>query len=229
MSAKVKMFVWGAVFCALIVAGCRSNGSATVAHNSRTASDIRMAQLQQELDKKWENPTAQYEMGQLYHAAGDWSKAEYRYNIALGFDPAYRDVQAAIVKLQFDRGDKAKGEWAANSFMTQVASSPEQLLALGMAFEKQGLNDYALKCYTNALQVAPDSAVVNSRLAYYYQSKGKSDLAKEYFIRSFQLNPNQPDIANELGKLGVEVKIPAAAAPASENLSKPVKPANSPK
>jgi len=228
MSAKVKMIISGAVFCALIVAGCRTNGSARVGNTSRTATDIRMAQLQQELDKKWENPTAHYDMGQLYHAAGDWSKAEYRYNIALGFDPAYRDAQAAIVKLQFDKGDRSKGEWAANSFITQVASSPEQLLALGTAFEKQGLGDYALKCYNNALQIAPGSDVVNHQLGFYYLSKGKNDLAKEYLIRSFQANPNQPDVAGQLGRLGVEVKIPEPAAPGSQNLSKPVKPANQP-
>ena len=139
-----------------------------VDQNVRTASDIRMAELLKELDKKWENPPAHYEMGQLYHAAGDWSKAEYYYNIALGFNPAYRDVQAAMVKLQFDKGDKSKAEWVANSYMTQVVSMPEQLLALGAAFEKQGLDDYALKCYQEALKTAPDSSAVNRQLGYYY-------------------------------------------------------------
>jgi tetratricopeptide (TPR) repeat protein len=185
--------------------------------------------LQRELDKKWENPTAHFELGQLYHAAGDWSKAEYHYNIALGFNPAYRDVQAAIVKLQFDKGDRPKGEWAANTYMTQVASSPEQLLALGVSFQKQGLDDYALKCYQNALSSAPDSPTVNRQLGYYYLDKNKKDLAKEYFIRSFQFNPNQPDVATELGRLGVAVKIPETATPSSENLKKPVKPADQPK
>ena len=196
--------------CARVVGGCRGHNAATVTQNTRTAADIRKAELHRELDKKWENPAAHFELGQLYHADGDWSKAEWHYNIALGFNPAYRDAQAAIVKLQLDKGDKSKGEWAANIYMTQVASSPEQLLALGVAFEKQGLDDYALKCYQDALKMAPDSPTVNRQLGYYYLAKNKKDLAKEYFIRSFQLNPNQPDVAGELGRLGVAVKIPQA-------------------
>jgi protein O-GlcNAc transferase len=174
------------------------------------ASDIRMLQLKKELDEKWENPVAHYEMGQLYHAQGDWSKAEWHYNLALGFNPAYREVQAAMVKLQIDKGDKQKADWVANNYITQVVSMPEQILALGAAFEKQGLDSQAFKCYTEALKATPDSAPVNRQLGYYYLHRNSKDKAKEYFIRSFQINSNQPDIAGELGRLGVAVRIPEA-------------------
>jgi len=229
MSAKMRAMVSAVLLCALCFFGCRATSSARVSQSSRTAADIRRAELQRELDKKWENPAAHFGMGQSYHAAGDWSKAEWHYNIALGFNPAYRDAQAAIVKLQLDKGDKAKAEWAASAYMTQVASSPEQLLALGVSFEKQGLDAYALKCYQDALKTVPDSPTVNRQLGYYYLAKNKKDLAKEYFIRSFQLNPNQPDVAGELGRLGVAVKIPELAAPVPGNISQPVKPASQPK
>jgi tetratricopeptide (TPR) repeat protein len=223
MRAKLPVFA-GVVFCAILLAGCESRPTATVNQSVRTTNDIRKAELQKELEKKWENPVALYEMGQLYHAEGDWSKAEWYYNNALGANPAYRDVQAAIVKLQFDRGDKAKGEWAANMYMAQIASSGEQLLALGIAFEKQGLGDYALKCYQNALGAAPDSYAVSRQLGYYYLTRNKKDTAKGYFIRSFQLNSNQPDVAEELGRLGVAVRIPQAPESPSESLSQPAKP-----
>jgi Tfp pilus assembly protein PilF len=227
MRAKMRAVVSVVVLCVLVVVGCRSTGSARVDQNVRVAYDIRKAELNQELAKKWENPDAHFQMGQLYHAEGDWSKAEWYYNIAIGFNPAYRDAQAAIVKLQFDKGDRAKGEWAANNYMTQVASSAEQTLALGVAFEKQGLGDYALKCYGDALKLAPNSPAVNRQLGYYYLAKNKQDFAKDYFIRSFQLNPNQPDVANELGKLGVAVRIPQAPMP-SGSMSQPARPANQP-
>jgi uncharacterized protein HemY len=221
------MTVLAGLFCAMAVVGCQATGAASVDQNVRVAADIRKAELQRELDKKWENPDAHYQIGQLYHAEGDWSKAEWHYNIAIGFNPAHRDSQAALVKLHLDKGDKAKAEWAANSYMTQVASSPEQMLALGVAFEKQGLDDYTFKCYNDALKLAPNSPEVNRQLGYYYLNRNKPDLAKEYFIRSFQQNPSQMDIANELGKLGVAVRIPQAPS-SSENLSQPVRPATQP-
>jgi lipoprotein NlpI len=214
MNAKVRIMIFEITLCALVVAGCQKNGSTVrVDQNARMASDIRMMELQKELAQKWENPTAHYELGQLYHAQGDWSKAEWHYNLALGFNPAYREVQAAMVKLQLDKGDKTKADWVANNYMTQVVSMPEQVLSLGAAFEKQGLDDYALKCYTSALQATPDSAPVNRQLGYYYLHKDKKDMAKDYFIRSFQLNSNQADVAGELGRLGVAVRIPEAAPP----------------
>jgi hypothetical protein len=49
---------------------------------------------------------------------------------------------------------------------------------------------------------------VNKEMGLYYLDKGDKVLAKEYLIRSFNLDPNQPDVAGELGRLGVEVKIP---------------------
>jgi lipoprotein NlpI len=212
MNAKVRMMICGITLCALFVAGCNKNGSTVrMDSNTRTATDIRMLQVKKELDQKWENPPAQYEMGQLYHAQGNWSKAEWHYNLALGFNPAYREVQASMVKLQLDKGDKQKADWIANGYMTQVVSMPEQILSLGAAFEKQGLDEYAFKCYTEALKATPDSAAVNKQLGYYYLHKNNKDKAKEFFIRSFQLDSNQPDVAGELGRLGVAVRIPEPA------------------
>jgi len=222
MRVKVLTLISVVMLCALVVAGCKPTGTASVDQNVRMASDIRKAELQRQLDQKWENPDVHYQMGQLYHAEGNYSKADWYYDQAIGSNPAHRDAQAAKVKLQLDRGDKSKSEYLANMYMTQIASSPEQLLALGAAFEKQRLDDYTFKCYNDALKLAPNSPEVNRQLGYYYLRKNKSDLAKEFFIRSFQINPNQPDVANELGKLGVAVRIPQA--PSSENLSQPVRP-----
>jgi tetratricopeptide (TPR) repeat protein len=230
MNAKVRVIISEVLFCALLVAGCRDTSTARVDQNVRAAADIHKAELLKELDKKWENPPVHFELGQLYHAAGDYSKAEYYYNIALGFNPAYREVQAAMVKLQLNKGDKAKADWVANTYMTQVASMPEQLLSLGAAFEKCGLDDYALKCYQDGLKTAPDSSAVNRQVGYYYLNRNKKDLAKEYFIRSFQLNPDQPDVAGELGRLGVAVRIPEAPAPppSPQDMKQPTKPASQP-
>jgi tetratricopeptide (TPR) repeat protein len=229
MNLKQYTVVTGIVVCALLLGGCRHTSTARVSQNVPAASDIRKAELLRELNKKWENPVAHYELGQLYHAESDWSKAEWYYNTAIGFNPAYRDAQAALVKLQFDKGDKSRGEWLANSYMTQVASAPEQLLALGVAFEKQGLNDYALKCYQEALKIAPDSYAVNRQLGYYYLARNKKDFAKEYFIRSFQLNANQPDVAEELGRLGVAVRIPQTPESLPGSPGQPLRPATQPK
>jgi Tfp pilus assembly protein PilF len=194
----------------LVLVGCESPEmkAAEVERVRKLPVEARKANLQDSLERKFENPVAHFELAQLYHAEGLWSKAEYHYNIALSFDPANADAQATMVKLFLDSGDTAKSKNYANTYVNQAGNSDIESLRLAMAFEKQQLDEYALTCYQQALNLAPESATINKQTAYYYLGKNDKDGAKEYFVRSFQLDPKQPEVAGELGRLGVEVKIP---------------------
>ena len=194
----------------LILVGCESPEmkAAEAERVRKLPTDIRKASLQESLEKKFENPVAHYELAQIYHTEGNWSKAEYHYNIALSFDPANADAQVSMVKLFLDSSDTAKSKNYANNYVNDAGNSDTQSLRLAMAFEKQQLDEYAVTCYQQALNLSPDSARINKQMAYYYLGKDNKDRAKEYLVRSFQLDPTQPEVAGELGKLGVEVKIP---------------------
>jgi tetratricopeptide (TPR) repeat protein len=201
--------------CALLLvfAGCESleMKAAEAERVRKLPIEARKAQLQQSLESRFENPVAHFELAQLYHSEGSWSKAEYHYNIAMSFDPANADAKASMVKLFLDSGDTAKAKNYAGTYVNQANSSDIESLRLAMAFEKQQLDEYALTCYQQALNLAPESAKINKQMAYYYLGKDDKDRAKEYFVRSFQLDPRQPEVAGELGRLGVEVKIPSQA------------------
>jgi len=54
-------------------------------------------------------------------------------------------------------------------------------------------------------------------MGYYYLSKGDEDKAKEYFKKSFSLDPSQADVAAELGRLGVMVHIVRDSNSTTEN------------
>jgi Tfp pilus assembly protein PilF len=202
------------VICWLLLGGCNSSQKTTtttspVAGKAKpTAADVRKASLLKELDRKFENPDAHFELGELYQAEGQWPKAEYHYNIALSFAPAHRPAQAAIVKVLKDSGKTAKSKVAADLYISQVSGSAEESLKLGIAFAQQQLDDYSLVCYQQALNLEPNSAKANKQLGYYYLSKKDLTRAKEYLTRSFQLDPVQPDVAGELGRLGITVRIP---------------------
>ena len=58
--------------------------------------------------------------------------------------------------------------------MNQAAGSATQSLRLGMAFQKQQLDGYALDSYQQALSLAPDSAEVNKQMGFYYLIKTTS-------------------------------------------------------
>jgi len=210
-----KIFIFTFIFILnsallFVLVGCESPEMKAdeAARARKLPPDVRKANIQNSLDKKFENPIAHYELAQIYHAEGDWAKAEYHYNIALSFDPSNADCQVSMVKLFLDSGDTAKSKNYANNYMNDASNSDIESLRLAMAFEKQHLDDYALACYQQALNLSPDSARINKQLAFYYLGKDDKEHAKEYLVRSFQLDSTQPDVAGELGKLGVEVKIP---------------------
>jgi tetratricopeptide (TPR) repeat protein len=169
------------------------------------------AELLAELDRKFENPDAHAALGELYHASKQWAKAEYHYNIALSFDPAQRVAQVGMVKMQIDRGlpnGAARAENYARNYISQASGSPKEVLKLGEEFSRQGLNEYALTCFKQGLSIAPDSPDANRHLGFYYLKVGDKTRAKECLTRSFELNPNQPDVAGALGRLGVVVQAP---------------------
>jgi tetratricopeptide (TPR) repeat protein len=164
--------------------------------------------LLNQIERKYENPRAHYELGKLYHRDGLLDRAEWQYRVAIGFDPVLYPAQAAVVKVLKDMNNPEKSKMAAQMYTDQAAVSAEASMRLGRALQNEGLDDYALAAYQQAANLAPNSAVVFKQLGYYYMSKGDRVRAEENLRRSIQLDPYQPEVSGELGRMGVMVQIP---------------------
>jgi tetratricopeptide (TPR) repeat protein len=171
-------------------------------------SDLQKADLLKQLDKKYGDAQTHYELGKLYHAEGQWDKAEWQYNKTLAFEPIHHDAQASIVKLLVDKGDTQRSEVIADMYMSQASVSARHSLMLGRAFQARGIEEYALSCYLQAHRLAPNSVVLNKQLGNFYLMKGDRANAEMYLRRAFELDPYQPEVAGQLGKLGVQVQMP---------------------
>ncbi|MHC4271236.1 MAG: tetratricopeptide repeat protein [Planctomycetota bacterium] len=156
----------------------------------------------------------------IYQSQGVLVRAEEEYTTAVSFDPAHRGAQAGLVKVLLDMGDTAKSQTEAERYIRLTSVSAVESLKLAMAFQQQQLDDYAVAAYRQALNLAPNSAKVNRQIGYYYLSKGEKDRAKDYLTRSYQIDPYQPEVAGELGRLGVEIKIPTKTESSSKELDK---------
>jgi lipoprotein NlpI len=198
--------------CILLLSGCKPEGekvtTTQVEKIIKTPTEVKKEQLLKSIERRFDNPSAHFELGQLYQTEGKWAAAEYRYGIALRFDPVLRDAQAAMVKVLTESGNTIKAKLLADTYKKQVSSSSEWSFELAQAFLKQKLDEYALACYQQALHLEPTSAKVNKHLGFYYLSKDDKIRAREYLSSSFELNRNQPDVALALGQLGVEIRIP---------------------
>ena len=226
MTGKRQFIGLAFLVCILLFSSCGELGQSEKAKAprvdeiGRTPTEQKKAKLLRVIDRKFENPKAHFELGQLYQADGLWVQAEYEYNVALGFNPVHRQAQAAIVKVLADSDNTVKAELLADIYMNQVAGYAEGSLRLALAFQGQQMDEYALDCYRQALHLAPNSAKIHRQIGYYYLSRNNKVRAKEYLVRSFQLNPNQPEVSGELGRLGVAVRIPRKTERSTKKLEK---------
>ncbi|UCE98599.1 MAG: hypothetical protein JSV82_05265 [Planctomycetota bacterium] len=225
---RVKLQFVGLIFVifGLLLSGCTLPGGIKIGKGQKadevkiTPEEKKKAKLLKSIDRKFENPEAHYELGRLYQADGLWARALHHYEIALNFNPVHRQAQAARIKVLMDGGDMTKAELLAEEYIRQASSSAAASLQLALAFQDQELDEYALTCYQQGLRLAPSSAKINRQIGYYYLSRNETTLAREYLTRSFQLNPNQPEVAGELGRLGVPVRIPRKTEKSTKKLDK---------
>lgn len=209
-----------AVIIAVLVGACQKVGEKTISEVTVGQTQERKMELLNQIEAKYENPQAHYELGKLYQADGLWDKAEWHYNVALGFDPIHRQAQAAIVKLLAESGNGARSELSAEIYMNQAGTSASASLRLGQAFQKELMDEYAVACYQQALALAPNSAAIHRQIGYYYLSKGDRVRAEEYLKRSFAIDPYQAEVAGVLGRLGVVVQIPRKTEANTKKLDK---------
>ena len=155
------------IFVLFVFGGCAGTEAPKPAVDrvGTVPSEKTEAQLLAELDKRFENAQVHYELARVYHRSATWNKAEYHYNVALGFEPWNKAAQAGMVKMFADRGDATKAEQLANGYIRQAAVAVAEMLRLGWEFEKLGMDDYALRSFRQAVTAAPDSAEANKLIA----------------------------------------------------------------
>jgi tetratricopeptide (TPR) repeat protein len=198
---KVRLGSLALLFCTILIGGCPPGRS-----DQPTTTAQARQRIQNQIESNYKDPDAHYQLGKLNQADGLWAQAEHEFTVALSFDPVHRPSQAAMVKVLFDSGQSAKAKLSTGFYINQASTSAAGSLELGSAFQKEGLDDAALTCYQRAFSLAPTSAPVNKQLGYFYLKKSDKEKAKDYLIRSFQADPYQPDVAGELGKLGVAIQ-----------------------
>jgi len=217
MAANKKTIYHLCLICVLILSGCKFPlGPKGPDEVEATADERSKTKLLKRIQNKFENPQAHFELGQFYQKDGLWAQAEHEYSIALSFDPVHREAQAARIKVLMDGGDNTKAELLVDEYTSQASTSALGSLKFGLALQEYGLDEYALNCYQQALRLAPNSARVNRQIGYYHLSKNDKIQARGYLSRSFDLDPMQPEVAGELGRLGVSIKIPTTTVDAKK-------------
>ena len=101
---------------ALVLVGCESTPKAPGAANEEAAVEMSpKAQLLEQIDRKYENPEAHYQLGKLSYAEGQLDKADFEYRVALGFNPVHYRAQAGVVRWRRTRSKPNEPKSSRNS------------------------------------------------------------------------------------------------------------------
>ncbi len=193
------------------VCGCADTSRKKTERINTDVIDSEKIQLQNRIDRKFDDPQAHYRLGKIYQREGLLERAAWEFTLALQFDPVHYSAQAAKVRVYKDLGQADRSAITAELFIDQAGGSAESLTLLGRAFQAEGLDDYALICYQKALDRAPNSALLHKQIGFFYLNKGDTLRAEEYLRKSIQIDPYQPDVAEQLGKMGVVIQVPQPA------------------
>jgi Flp pilus assembly protein TadD len=194
-----------ALLLTLSLAGCDSSEKSPT---SDQAMQTEKEKLLNQVDRLYESPEAHYKLGKIYYNEGALDKADFEYRVAVGFDPVHYRAQAGIVRVAADQKDPQRARNIAELYISQTAVSADRSVLLGKAFENERLGEYAMSCYYQAIGLDPEMSEPYKFLGFHYLNAGDKVRAEENLRRSFELNPYQPDVSGELGRLGVPVNTP---------------------
>ncbi|MCP4453162.1 MAG: hypothetical protein GY809_17005 [Planctomycetes bacterium] len=164
--------------------------------------------LLSKLKTRYQDAETHGELGRYYLNQGMTDRAKHHLQIALGFDSALRPAQAAYVKLTTQVEGEIAGQRLCAEYQRPLLSSAPEMIKLAKALGDEGLDTLSLGCFQRVLTSHPYSAEANRQLGYFYLTRKDVEKAKLHFSRSFELNQNQPDVAGELGRMGVTIETP---------------------
>ena len=190
-----------------MTAGCQNEQTMSGSGRMRPRNQKKIGLLT-DLDKKYDNPEAHYNLGRLYYLDGMYDRARFHYDVALKFNPVHYRAMAGMVKTLRQEGKTLEAKEKSRAYIAQASESVQRLVRLGDAFMKHELPELAIDCYQQVLRMEPESAVAYKKIGMYHLEKDQKVKAEEYLRRSFEIDPYQADVAGELGKMGIVVEIP---------------------
>ena len=217
MAHVAKTLLFSLLVSGLWISGCDTTNQGTNRRGTfrpqvkEKTTQERKEELQELLSSRFVDSKLHLEMAVIYLDEQNWEEAKYHFSTAISFDPVCWPAQAGLVKIQKLQGRNAEANAGAVVYMNQVAASAKKSLKLAMAFDKHKLDEQALACYQQALILDPEFPEIHRQIAYFYLERGDKAQAEKYFVESFNLNPFQPDVAEQLGFLDVTIESPQTA------------------
>lgn len=148
----------------------------------------------------WDDPLAQFWLGEALLRQGDYSGAEMAYRRALELQPVFPEAELGLAQLYRARGNLTEAQDHVERALAQRPDYAEALLFKGKLSQELGRHDEAWTAYNASIRANDQIAETYYRRAILAMQMNRTDRAIGDLRRAVQLQPNFPEAHYWLGR-----------------------------
>ena len=143
-------------------------------------------------------------LGRAYQALKEYDQAVREYDLAIQYFPGNSKAHWGKIYCLVNKGapqDQIKK--AVDTAVTEVQLDPGRIyLTWAMGYHHTGQTSRMPEMLDKAAQASPKDSYVQATVGRYYQAIGNTGSAIKHLVIAYELDPNEPGVAFDLGVLG---------------------------
>ncbi len=167
-----------------------------------------ISSFQQALQNNPRSADAWYNLGATYYYLGvqqrnaDWLRqSDQFFRQALAIDPNHSDAWRSLAALTVQNGRIAEAFQLIDGWRASVPGSAEPVIELARMYREAGNVNAAKQLLVDALNLESTNARALKAMGQIREDAGEYQLALENYVRSYQSNNMQPDVAQKIAAL----------------------------
>ena len=180
--------------------------------------NLAMQRFQQALNKNPRNPDAYYNIGAVYQRMAAQTRnanwlphAENYFRQAINLNDQHVEAHRALAVLLVQSNRQNHAFDLLRTWQQRHPESPEPLVELARLHQEYGDRQRAVQFLADAIGIDGRNARAHKALGIIREQEGQYQLALDNFMRSYQSNNMQPDVAEKIAAL--QTRLQTAAAP----------------
>ncbi len=205
-------FVIGVIACCVFNSGC---GLSAVNSNMQGKAMFEQGQYDQAIETFQRsiaadprNSDGYYNLAATYYYLGKQQKnsnylkqADQLYRQSLSLDPDHADAYRGLAALMVENGQTQEAFQMVQGWRVQQPESPEPLIELARMYRESGDRTTATQLLADALNVDENNARTLKAMGQMREESGEYSLALQNYMRSYESNNMQPDVAAKIASL----------------------------
>jgi len=194
------------------ISGCNFSATGSNLQGKRLFEQGQFAQaiemFQRSIQADPRNADAYYNLASTYLFLGKQQKnsswiqqADQLYRQALNLDPNHADAYRGLASLMIENGRASEAFQMVQNWRAQQPGSPEPLVELARMFRETGNRGSSTQLLVDALNLDGTNARALKAMGQMREESGEYALALQNYMRSYQSNNLQQDVAQKIASL----------------------------